>query len=59
MWALPKTWMSLSSLADLQQIIPIGFMNGISPVITNFANAGNNCTTFPDNANALDCPQIE
>lgn len=51
--------MSLSSLADLLQIIPIGFMNGISPVITNFANAGNNCTAFADNNNALNCPQIE
>ncbi|KAL6885669.1 glycoside hydrolase family 18 protein [Trichoderma evansii] len=40
-------------------IIPIGFMNGISPVITNFANAGNNCTAFADNDNALNCPQIE
>ena len=34
-------------------------MNGITPPITNFANAGNNCTTFPDNANVLDCPQLE
>ncbi|PON21914.1 glycosylhydrolase family 18-1 [Trichoderma gamsii] len=40
-------------------IIPIGFLNGISPVITNFANAGNNCTAFADNKNALNCPQIE
>lgn len=51
--------LSLSSQANFSQIIPIGFMNGISPVITNFANAGNNCTAFPDNANALNCPQIE
>ena len=34
-------------------------MNGISPPITNFANAGNNCTSFSDNANVLDCPQLE
>lgn len=47
------------ALANFSQIIPIAFMNGISPVITNFANAGNNCTAFADNSNALDCPQIE
>ncbi|PNY23485.1 Endochitinase 33 [Tolypocladium capitatum] len=40
-------------------IIPIAFMNGITPPITNFANAGNNCTSFPDNFNVLRCPQIE
>ncbi|KAJ5115564.1 class III chitinase [Penicillium atrosanguineum] len=33
-------------------------MNGITPPITNFANAGNNCTTFADNANLLNCTQI-
>ncbi|XWW98904.1 hypothetical protein V2A60_006908 [Cordyceps javanica] len=40
-------------------IIPVAFMNGITPPITNFANAGDNCTAFPDNKNVLDCPQIE
>ncbi|OAQ99611.1 hypothetical protein LLEC1_04885 [Akanthomyces lecanii] len=40
-------------------IIPLAFMNGISPPITNFANAGDNCTAFPDNGNVLSCPQIE
>ncbi|KAI0154732.1 chitinase [Xylariaceae sp. FL1272] len=40
-------------------IIPIAFMNGITPAVTNFANAGDNCTAFADNANVLDCPQIE
>ncbi|KAG8406813.1 Endochitinase 33 [Metarhizium acridum] len=34
-------------------------MNGISPPITNFANAGDNCTAFPSNSNLLSCPQIE
>ncbi|OAQ59835.1 class III chitinase [Pochonia chlamydosporia 170] len=40
-------------------IIPVAFMNGITPPITNFANAGDNCTAFPDNGNLLNCPQIE
>ncbi|KAM3431580.1 hypothetical protein NHJ13734_007236 [Beauveria thailandica] len=40
-------------------IIPVAFMNGITPAITNFANAGDNCTAFPDNGNVLNCPQIE
>ncbi|KAJ6121230.1 class III chitinase [Penicillium sp. IBT 18751x] len=39
-------------------IIPVAFMNGITPPITNFANAGNNCTTFSDNSNLLNCTQI-
>lgn len=34
-------------------------MNGITPAITNFANAGNSCTPFPDNNNVLQCPEIE
>lgn len=34
-------------------------MNGITPPITNFANAGDNCTAFPDNPNVLSCPQLE
>ncbi|KAJ5683377.1 class III chitinase [Penicillium macrosclerotiorum] len=33
-------------------------MNGITPPITNFANAGDNCTAFADNSNLLNCPQI-
>ncbi|KAG5916042.1 hypothetical protein E4U42_007817 [Claviceps africana] len=40
-------------------IIPVAFMNGISPPITNFANAGDNCTAFPGSDNVLRCPQIE
>ncbi|EGX91530.1 class III chitinase, putative [Cordyceps militaris CM01] len=40
-------------------IIPVAFMNGITPPITNFANAGDNCTAFPGNTNVLNCPQIE
>ncbi|KAI1331967.1 chitinase [Xylariaceae sp. FL0255] len=40
-------------------IIPLAFMDGITPASTNFANAGNNCTKFADNANVLSCPQIE
>ncbi|CAM1501429.1 Fc.00g105910.m01.CDS01 [Cosmosporella sp. VM-42] len=40
-------------------IIPVAFMNGISPPITNFANAGDNCAAFAGNANLLSCPQIE
>ncbi|KID88710.1 chitinase [Metarhizium guizhouense ARSEF 977] len=40
-------------------IIPIAFMNGISPPITNFANAGDKCDKFPDNSNLLKCPEIE
>ncbi|KAM3524287.1 hypothetical protein MY4038_007828 [Beauveria bassiana] len=40
-------------------IIPVAFMNGITPAITNFANAGDNCTAFADNKDVLNCPQIE
>ncbi|OAA46160.1 Glycoside hydrolase, subgroup, catalytic core [Metarhizium rileyi] len=40
-------------------IIPLAFMNGISPPITNFASAGDKCSTFPDNPNLLQCPEIE
>ncbi|TWU71928.1 Chitinase 1 [Metarhizium rileyi] len=40
-------------------VIPIAFLNGISPPISNFANAGDNCTAFSDNPNLLSCPQIE
>ncbi|UNI24677.1 Chitinase [Purpureocillium takamizusanense] len=40
-------------------IIPVAFMNGITPPVTNFANAGDNCTKFSDNTNVLSCPQIE
>ncbi|KAH7322928.1 chitinase [Stachybotrys elegans] len=39
-------------------IIPLAFMNGITPPITNFANAGDNCTAFPSDRNVLNCPQI-
>ncbi|KAG5917692.1 hypothetical protein E4U53_004172 [Claviceps sorghi] len=40
-------------------VIPVAFMNGITPPVTNFANAGDNCTAFPGSANVLSCPQIE
>ncbi|KAG6007361.1 hypothetical protein E4U21_006065 [Claviceps maximensis] len=40
-------------------IIPVAFMNGIAPPITNFANAGDNCTAFPGDQNVLSCAQIE
>ncbi|KAI1400215.1 glycoside hydrolase family 18 protein [Hypoxylon fuscum] len=39
-------------------IIPLSFMNGIKTPITNFANAGDNCTVFAG-TQLLDCPQIE
>lgn len=34
-------------------------MNGITPPVVNFANAGDKCDTFPDNPNLLRCPEIE
>ncbi|KJZ79439.1 hypothetical protein HIM_00908 [Hirsutella minnesotensis 3608] len=40
-------------------VIPIAFMNGITPPIVNFANAGDRCDTFPDNPSLLKCPEIE
>ncbi|KAM4062136.1 glycosyl hydrolases family 18 domain-containing protein [Hirsutella rhossiliensis] len=40
-------------------IIPIAFMNGITPPIVNFANVGDRCGTFPDNPNLLKCPEVE
>ncbi|KAK9777205.1 putative chitinase [Seiridium cardinale] len=39
-------------------VIPIAFMTGISTPATNFASAGNECTTF-SGTGLLDCPQIE
>ncbi|KAI1463116.1 glycoside hydrolase family 18 protein [Daldinia caldariorum] len=39
-------------------IIPIAFMNGIKTPITNFANAGDNCTTY-EGTQLLKCPQLE
>ncbi|KAJ2977792.1 hypothetical protein NQ176_g4173 [Zarea fungicola] len=44
--------------ATALSVIQISFMNGITPAITNFANAGDYCTPFPDNTNLLNCPQI-
>jgi chitinase len=44
--------------ADID-IIPIGFLDGLAPPKVNFANAGDNCTTFAENPDLLDCPQIE
>jgi chitinase len=40
-------------------IIPIGFLNGLAPPQINFANASDNCTTFPEDSSLLDCPQLE
>ncbi|KAL2207017.1 glycoside hydrolase family 18 protein [Sarocladium strictum] len=40
-------------------IIPIAFMNGITPPMVNFANTGDSCTAFAGNSWLLDCPQIE
>ena len=42
----------------MSQIIPVSFLDGLNPPHVNFANAGDNCTTFPD-SELLDCPQIE
>ncbi|CAJ2499774.1 Uu.00g026270.m01.CDS01 [Anthostomella pinea] len=39
-------------------IIPLAFLNGIKTPITNFANAGDNCTLYAG-TQLLDCPQIE
>ncbi|POR34717.1 Endochitinase 33 [Tolypocladium paradoxum] len=40
-------------------IIPLAFMNGITPPMTNFASASDKCTKFPKNGNLLRCPEIE
>jgi len=41
-------------------IIPIAFLSALSnPLTLNVANARDNCTTFADNPQLLDCPQIE
>ncbi|KAL7821599.1 family 18 glycoside hydrolase [Trichoderma aethiopicum] len=40
-------------------IIDIAFLNGITPPMTNFANAGDKCTPFSDNPFLLSCPEIE
>ncbi|ORY61019.1 putative class III chitinase [Pseudomassariella vexata] len=39
-------------------IIPLAFLNGVNNPITNFANAGDNCTVFTG-TQLLNCPQIE
>ena len=39
-------------------IIPLAFMNGIKTPLTNFANAGDNCTVYAG-TQLLNCPQIE
>ncbi|KAK9419952.1 putative Glycoside hydrolase superfamily [Seiridium unicorne] len=39
-------------------IIPLAFMNGIQTPITNFANAGDNCTAYAG-TQLLNCPQLE
>ncbi|KAH7132914.1 glycoside hydrolase superfamily [Dactylonectria macrodidyma] len=40
-------------------IIPLAFLNGISPLSLNLANAANECSPFPDNPQLLQCPQVE
>ncbi|KAL5366251.1 glycoside hydrolase superfamily [Aspergillus floccosus] len=40
------TEIDVSLITSMGCIIPIAFMNGITPPITNFANAGDNCTAF-------------
>ncbi|KAL6698946.1 endochitinase 33 [Trichoderma pleuroticola] len=40
-------------------VIDIAFLNGITPPMTNFANAGDRCTPFSDNPWLLSCPEIE
>ncbi|KAI1393012.1 glycoside hydrolase family 18 protein [Hypoxylon trugodes] len=40
------------------EIIPLAFLNGIKTPTTNFANAGDNCTTY-DGTQLLKCPQLE
>ncbi|PHH63742.1 hypothetical protein CDD81_5507 [Ophiocordyceps australis] len=40
-------------------IIPLAFLNGISPPMTNFASAGDKCQVYPDNPWLLKCPEIE
>ncbi|KAI0473475.1 glycoside hydrolase family 18 protein [Xylariaceae sp. FL0804] len=39
-------------------IIPLAFLDSVETPITNFANAGNNCTTY-SGTQLLDCPQLE
>ncbi|KAL2126931.1 hypothetical protein VTI74DRAFT_11596 [Chaetomium olivicolor] len=40
-------------------VIPVAFLTSIkNPTLVNFANAGDNCTTFPG-TQLLSCPQIE
>ncbi|KAK8040108.1 hypothetical protein PG993_008519 [Apiospora rasikravindrae] len=39
-------------------VIPLAFMNGIKTPITNFANAGDNCTVYAG-TQLLNCPQLE
>ncbi|PFH59260.1 hypothetical protein XA68_12600 [Ophiocordyceps unilateralis] len=39
-------------------IVPLAFMNGITPPIVNFANAGDKCDTF-NGSGLLHCPEIE
>ncbi|KAI1077680.1 glycoside hydrolase family 18 protein [Whalleya microplaca] len=43
---------------DEFNIIPLAFLNGIKTPITNFANAGDNCTTY-EGTELLNCPQLE
>lgn len=39
-------------------VIPLAFMNGITPPIVNFANAGDKCSSF-NGSTLLRCPEIE
>ncbi|KAK8092295.1 uncharacterized protein PG998_015127 [Apiospora kogelbergensis] len=47
-----------STQDSMFNIIPLAFMNGIKTPLTNFANAGDNCTVYAG-TQLLNCPQIE
>ncbi|KAL7782663.1 chitinase chi18-17 [Trichoderma ceciliae] len=40
-------------------VINISFLIGITNLNLNLANVGNNCTSFPQAPNLLNCPQVE
>ncbi|KAM0453088.1 hypothetical protein ACHAPV_009203 [Trichoderma viride] len=39
-------------------VINLSFLVGITDLNLNFANVGNNCTSFAQDPNLLDCPQV-
>ncbi|RFU72543.1 chitinase chi18-17, partial [Trichoderma arundinaceum] len=40
-------------------VINVSFLVGITNLNLNLANVGNNCTSFPQAPNLLNCPQVE